>query len=133
MSGLVPDAAGMASARRLARHRAGSHHTGRMVVDRGLRVFTVGFGSVDGETVGFGGMSFSTRLGRTCDADEGSAGKAPVRRALASATGLRRAHRFAAALPRPLAGRRDGSCGSWRTGVVAVRAAWVLVRSGWAL
>jgi Ca-activated chloride channel homolog len=34
----------------------------RMAAERGVRVFTVGFGSRDGETVGFGGMSARVQL-----------------------------------------------------------------------
>jgi Ca-activated chloride channel homolog len=34
----------------------------RMAADRGVRIFTVGFGSVEGETVGFGGMSMRVQL-----------------------------------------------------------------------
>jgi Ca-activated chloride channel family protein len=34
----------------------------RMAADRGVRVFTVGFGSRAGETVGFGGMSMRVQL-----------------------------------------------------------------------
>jgi Ca-activated chloride channel family protein len=34
----------------------------RMAADRGIRVFTVGFGSRAGETVGFGGMSMRVQL-----------------------------------------------------------------------
>jgi len=34
----------------------------RMAADRGVRVFTVGFGSQAGETVGFGGMSMRVQL-----------------------------------------------------------------------
>ncbi|HWV58561.1 MAG TPA: VWA domain-containing protein [Longimicrobiales bacterium] len=34
----------------------------RMAADRGVRVFTVGFGSREGETVGFGGMSMRVQL-----------------------------------------------------------------------
>jgi Ca-activated chloride channel homolog len=34
----------------------------RMAADRGVRVFTVGFGSVEGETVGFGGWSMRVQL-----------------------------------------------------------------------
>jgi Ca-activated chloride channel homolog len=34
----------------------------RMAADRGVRVFTVGFGSREGQTVGFGGMSMRVQL-----------------------------------------------------------------------
>jgi len=34
----------------------------RMAADRGVRVFTVGFGSAEGETVGFGGWSMRVQL-----------------------------------------------------------------------
>jgi Ca-activated chloride channel homolog len=34
----------------------------RMAADRGVRVFTVGFGTRDGETIGFGGWSMRVRL-----------------------------------------------------------------------
>lgn len=34
----------------------------RMAADRGVRVFTVGFGSREGETVGFGGMSMRVQI-----------------------------------------------------------------------
>jgi Ca-activated chloride channel family protein len=34
----------------------------RLAADRGVRVFTVGFGSREGETVGFGGMSMRVQL-----------------------------------------------------------------------